>query len=66
MMNDELSGCAAVSLAMLAPVLVVSLPQSITGRAKLARYTLTRALITGGNATLTPGCNLTALTGLAR
>ena len=28
-------------------------------------YTLTRALITGGNAALTPGCNLVALTGLA-
>ena len=53
-MNDELSDCAAVSLAMLAPVLVVSLPQSIAGRAKLARYTLTRALITGGGALLHP------------
>ena len=41
-------------------------PQSIAGRAELARYTLTRALITGGNATLTPGCVLVALTGLAR
>ena len=40
-------------------------PQSIAGRAELARYTLTRALITGGNAALTPDCNLVALTGLA-
>ena len=40
-------------------------PQSIAGRTELARYTLTRALITGGNAALTPGCNLIALTGLA-
>ena len=33
---------------------MASKPQSIAGRAELAWYTLTRALITGGNATLTP------------
>ena len=42
------------------------LPQSIAVRAELARYTLTRALITKGNAALTLGCILAALTGLLR
>ena len=40
-------------------------PRSIAGRAELARYTLTRAWITGGNAALTPGCVLVALSGLS-
>ena len=51
MMNDEL-GCTH------------TFPQCIAGRAELARYMLTRALITGGNATLTPGCNPIAFSGL--
>ena len=40
---------------------VASKPRSIAGRAELAWYTLSRALITGGNAALTPGCILDAL-----
>ena len=45
---------------------VASKPRSIAGRAELAWYTLSRALITGGNAALTPGCILDALLGLTR
>ena len=45
---------------------VASKPRSIAGRAELAWYTLSRALITGGNAALTPGCILDALSGLTR
>ena len=42
----------------------VVLPQSIAGRAELARYTLRVPTVTGGNATLTPGYILVALSGL--
>ena len=45
---------------------VRAFPQSIAGRAELAWYTLTRALITGVARCFTPGCVLVALTGLAR
>ena len=72
MMNDELSGTPQNRSVFLNPGISRNLgmsgdsgkPRSIAGRAELARYTLTRAWITGGNAALTPGCVLVALSGL--